>query len=291
MNIGTKANKTPVAAGYHEAQLKRQIGYLERSCGDFDRGDHDEAIRIAVTLRVLLHDTNNSTSLLTHLGIKSTIEYVDTGIYRPLLDAALAEWAKQNSSDLSVVSRTPSDVGLVELGDAGAGRVGWFAPLRLQRFAQGTPHYNACPRISDFDFWWRSPLVEASSGKRFSRWDLVNIMANQDGGAHVDQVGLDADYQDLMVDFLGVGMAHGVDLDFENLPESLHNVPKALHNVAFASVRQIAFELMVSLRRREWVRQTSGIFAFSEPFRDINLPEPPHRPMLEPQSIILGKYI
>jgi hypothetical protein len=287
MSIGTKANKIPVPAGYHEDQLTRQAGYLERSCASFDKGDHDEAVRIATTIRVLLHDTAKSTSLLTHLGIKNSIEYVDTGVYRAHLDRALAEWVREHSPGSIVAGRQPSDVGLVELGDAGGGRVGWFAPLRLQRFIKGSPPYNACPRISDFDFWWRTPLVEASSGKTFSRWDLVNIMANQDGGAHVDQVGLDADYQDLTIDFLGVQMEHGRQISAD-ISNSNFSPRDALHNVAYASVRQIAFELLVSLSRHK-MRQKPGLFARAEPFDGLSLPQPPHRPMQTMSTIVLGK--
>ena len=53
-------------------QLRRHIKFLERSCAAFDAGHAEEALRIAVTLRVLFHDTTKSTSLLTHLGLKSS---------------------------------------------------------------------------------------------------------------------------------------------------------------------------------------------------------------------------
>src|SRR6266545_3514326 len=59
---------TPSAAGrrtrYMRSQLQRQLGFLKRSCEDFDAGQHDEGLRIAVSLRVLFHDTSASTSLL-----------------------------------------------------------------------------------------------------------------------------------------------------------------------------------------------------------------------------------
>ena len=49
-------------------QLRRQMHFIENSCINFDRGDWEEAIRIATCIRVLLHDTEHSTSLLKHLN-------------------------------------------------------------------------------------------------------------------------------------------------------------------------------------------------------------------------------
>ena len=286
MAIGTKANRTTVGADRHDAQLKRQLGFLQKSCAAFDAGDADEAIRIAVTLRVLLHDFNQSISLLTHLGIKASLRYIDTGVYRHLLDPALKEWVQSNSPGYALVSRTPSDVGLVELGDAGNGLAGWYAPLRFMRYVAESPYGKAIPRTSDFEFWWRTPLVEGSSGAAFSRWDLINIMANQDGGAHVDHA-LDADYQDLELDFLGVQMEHGPHVA---QPPRDAIPPKALHNVAFASVRQIAFELEQTLTRYQYARDNPGVLALRNPFADLTPPpEPPHARFNQPVITLTGR--
>ena len=57
----------------YQQELKKQLGFLRRSCQLYDEGEVDEAIRIAVPIRTTIHDTRNSTSLLTHLdaeGIK-----------------------------------------------------------------------------------------------------------------------------------------------------------------------------------------------------------------------------
>ena len=72
-----------MTANHFQIQLGRQLGFIERSCRDFDAGHKDEAIRIATSLRVLFHDTNNATSLLTHLKAKqikllATIADVDS---------------------------------------------------------------------------------------------------------------------------------------------------------------------------------------------------------------------
>lgn len=43
--------------------------FLRRSCGSYDDGFEGEACRLAVTLRVLLHNTRQSTALLTQAGM------------------------------------------------------------------------------------------------------------------------------------------------------------------------------------------------------------------------------
>jgi len=57
MSINTRGNKTPRPAGDFELQLDRQLNFLRRSCAAFDGGAFDEAVRIALTIRVLVHNT------------------------------------------------------------------------------------------------------------------------------------------------------------------------------------------------------------------------------------------
>jgi hypothetical protein len=51
-----------------KTHLARQLRFLERDCASYDTGATDEAVRMAVVMRVLLHQTPHFTSLLTHLG-------------------------------------------------------------------------------------------------------------------------------------------------------------------------------------------------------------------------------
>ena len=51
--------------------LKNQIAFMKQSASSYDDGFEDEAKRLAVTIRILVHDTNNSTSLLTSLNKKN----------------------------------------------------------------------------------------------------------------------------------------------------------------------------------------------------------------------------
>jgi hypothetical protein len=274
MSINTRNNRVPRLSQEFETQLERQLRFIRKSCLAFDNGDHDEAIRIALAIRVLVHNTKSSTSILSHLEIQRTLLYVDTGVYRSLLVPAIQEWVDATGPGCQVVSKSAADVGLVELGYAGKGRVGWFAPLRLRRFADGSPPAKAQRRISPFDLWWTEPLVESSSGKSFSRSDLVLIMANQDGGGHVD-ADVDKDYLDLIVDpLMQAQITHT-----EPCERDKENIQDVLYNVAFSSVRQIAFELILTIDRLRYLRSNPGIFVLSNPFGEMISSPPPHRPL------------
>lgn len=53
-----------------EKHLRETREALALSCDAYDQGYNGEAKRLALAVRVLVHDTGNSTSLLTHLGKK-----------------------------------------------------------------------------------------------------------------------------------------------------------------------------------------------------------------------------
>jgi len=136
-------------------QLQRQLGFLKRSCEDFDAGQHDEGLRIAVSLRVIFHDTPASTSLLTHLGIRATAKVLTT--FEP---------GYTENKQTGVISVT--------------------VPFWVDSTGARTPPLGDNER-HDFILateWW-DEIVMATSHK-FSRKDIVLAAANQDGGAHVD---------------------------------------------------------------------------------------------------------
>ncbi len=56
-----------------QRHLKRQLKFLEKSSIEYDNGNFDEALRIAVALRVLFHDTKSSTSIFNYLEQKDKI--------------------------------------------------------------------------------------------------------------------------------------------------------------------------------------------------------------------------
>jgi hypothetical protein len=150
------------------AQLRRQLGLLEDSCRLYDEGRQDEAIRIATAIRVLLHQTNNSTSLLTHLN-STTINLLST------------------TNDLSKDSTATVGLGKIHIENVGDAR---FLPM----LGGGTVR-NFVP-ISE---WWNQVVYVLNPQTKLSRRKIVLSAANQDGGAHVDTA-LGADYEALARD-------------------------------------------------------------------------------------------
>lgn len=146
--------------------LEEQLQLLQLSADSFDEGIEAEAKRIAVSLRVLLHDTDKSVSLLSQLRAKN----------RKFLDTSFPFDEKNLSVHSGLVAMT--------MGPSGGG---YAAMLDV------TP---GPPVERDFDEWWSQCVFMDIQRRPISRKDLVLWVANQDGGAHVD-ASLNRSYADL----------------------------------------------------------------------------------------------
>ena len=151
-----------------QEHLKEQLDFLESAGESFDNGDHKQAKLMAVNLRVLLHDTPKSNSLLNQLGIKDTVLFYDS------------------ASKPSNVIETYS--GLVYKGVGPEGGI-YVPPLDELPPNQ---QFN----MVKFDEYWVAPIFKDSKGNVFTREDLVLAIANKDGGAHIDPE-LEESYVDL----------------------------------------------------------------------------------------------
>jgi hypothetical protein len=63
-------------------QFDIQMELIKTAMEWFDKWNFLEAINLAVRLRVLLHDTNNSTSLLQQIWVKDKLWYYDSSLHR-----------------------------------------------------------------------------------------------------------------------------------------------------------------------------------------------------------------
>jgi hypothetical protein len=145
-------------------QLADQIGFLKRSTEEYDKGTISEAKRLATTIRLLVHHTPTSHSLLDQLGMKS-LQFLDTTFKRPS-------------------THSGSYAGLVGVL-MGAGDVKY------------QPHLDRNVRkLVSFNIWWSGIVIIDSRERNINRKKLVLAVANQDGGAHVDPK-LDTTYADL----------------------------------------------------------------------------------------------
>lgn len=191
------------------AHLKEQISFLYLSSLAYDRGFFSEGKRLAVTLRIMLHDTSNSTSLLTLLNKKNILFY----------DTALEFNPNNMLPTLGLV--------MVELSTGGAS--GFRPPLDST--------YRSQRGKIPFEPWWNEIVIASGCTDpnpfRITRKDLVLTIANKDGGAHIDKK-LDDIYAKITRSpYLYVFKSTGkVDLQSPELP----------------SIRQIAYEVLKSLK-------------------------------------------
>jgi hypothetical protein len=137
--------------------LREQVGFLRASCRAVDEGNIAEGRRIAVTLRLLLHDTAKSSSLLSQLGMKGNPFFGTAGEILP--------------------GQLLTESSLLQLEICG-GKGKYRAPLKDR------PSFKF--RWLNFDEWWSQPVFLDNKKRRLSRRDLVLSVADQDGGAHVD---------------------------------------------------------------------------------------------------------
>lgn len=205
--------------------LAGTIDDLKKACRDFDDGHENAARAIAVAIRVLVHDTNMSTSLIKAVEIasqgavvrKSYLSYVNTCAK---IDGRIPEpcWAFVK---LQFLVRNPV-------------KLRYLAPLGESETVK---------KANDsFDNWWdRQIILIDGQGQRFTRKKIVLSIANQDGGAHV-AIDVSKDYYDLTRNNT-LGNSISISRDGEAISASSEK-----SNIAFAVVRQIAHELLLTLQ-------------------------------------------
>jgi hypothetical protein len=151
-----------------EQEFQTQLKFLRRSCNEFDLGDSDEFRRIALALRILLHDKGQSKSLAGQVGLKGG-KFLAYGY---LID------------ERNLLSEHPL-AGMRMAIKSGAGEATYFPVM------DDDPE---CPvRQLPFEIWWTEVVFRSMSQLKMSRSDFILNVADSAGGAHVDP-SIDADY-------------------------------------------------------------------------------------------------
>jgi SEC-C motif len=247
-------------------QFKEQIGFLRSSSEAYDGGNEPEAKRLSVNLRVLVHDTRRSVSLLTHLDIKDELPFVDT-------------------------APPPPPPGVIPVFSGGLCQA-------QKTFGEGTktqivpvldldPERNAMPRQCFAD-WWETPVLHDHEGNAFSRKDFVLAVADQDGGAHVDAQ-LEPAYEALTrgnsmrmttsTETTEDGWEVVMGGTFGGGPQPqveppTHGEPLA-NSIALASIRQIAHEMLIAVEAISWTEDGSATVSApicQQPFLGADIP-------------------
>jgi hypothetical protein len=199
-----------------KASLAEQVDFLRASAERFDAGHHHEAKRLALTIRVLVHDTDGSKSLLEQLDLKSKLAFLDT------------HTREEQHGRFQVARQLGWPTGMVVLSMAIGGPTTFRASLGSDKESRSAE--------AAFDTWWEnSPLLAAKDGRSWNRRRFVLGAANQEGGAHVDAKPA-AWWRDLR-DGTWIG-AVNVDTPAGEA---------ALSELAPAVIRQITHELLTTL--------------------------------------------
>ncbi len=188
-------------------QLRRQIGFLQRSAEAFDAGYIDEAVRIATTIRVLVHNTASSVSLLKHLNATNI--------------SLLSSCESASPNSLLYMG-----LGVQQVKNEGGTIKATYVPL-----------FDGPMKISvPVSEWWDMVVYVLGSGARLSRKHIVLTAANKDGGAHVDSA-LTPEYEALA--------QHGA-LGYFLSSVGGNTNEEPFTDAHFVAVRQMAYELLNS---------------------------------------------
>jgi hypothetical protein len=190
-------------------QLRRQIGFLESSCREYDSGKRDEAIGLAMPIRDLFHQGGGANSLMTRLGARFT-------------------------RLLSTASKAPKN------NRSGS----WFPFVRWELDQQLSilrcrPRFDAAKadhRQLLLGDWWDGEPIYQYGHRKVRRRDLVLAAASDAAGAQVDP-SLPADYR-WMID----GSGWKLSIRPDNGPER----EVTLYDAHLAALRQIAHEVLHS---------------------------------------------
>lgn len=194
---------------HYQEKLNNQLIFLKSSCTNYDSGIIEEAVRIALALRIIFYDSNGSTSILSHLEKKRSINLIST------FDKT-EEFRKIGIKMDSVVASLP-----------------------LMITSKGVrPPLDSWDRETLKSVKeWMEEIIWKENGINMTRWDIIDSAANQDGGAHVDsKENLTEKTKKLKKGFDGTGTRTSnnitVSLNFEN-----HHYPL---------LRQFAHEILIS---------------------------------------------
>jgi hypothetical protein len=209
-----------------DRQLASQFRFLVGDCSAYDAGGIDYSRRVALGLRILVHDTRMSKSLLGQLGFLRGMRFLDTRLNE--IPGSVIFSAQGLAVDRFVMTAGGPDS---TIPPAGTHSFGWAAA--------GDPHDGRMNMPMRFADWWGDKIIEVTNGDWWSRGRLVLAMVNTDGGGHVD-----GEMEEAYLELLGetLGMSHSVGGE---------PVPAPAREWAAANMRQIAHETIRTLQR-DW---------------------------------------
>ena len=188
--------------------LRDQLSLLRDAAAMFDSGAELSARWLSTCIRILVHDTSTSHSLLGQVDIKEELRYIDTA----------------DEPDPESSFRSPGLTMMILSTDGTSA----YKPL----LGDGPPTRSKPPLA--FDRWWNTKVIKDQDSNLFGRRDLVLAVANTDGGAHVDT--------ELGVAYASLSRSNSVGLFVSHGGST-----RSLGDPVPASIRQIAYELELTV--------------------------------------------
>lgn len=140
-------------------KLNEKIKLLKLSIENYNKGYEIVVQQISTDIRTLVHDTNNSKSLLNHLNIKDKLKFYDTTLIHQFKSQKIKEHFFPNFSHTF-----------------------GFSDISLKPIFEK----EIC-LLNDFDGWWKGDITKYKEQQLISREQLILNLANKDGGAHIDK--------------------------------------------------------------------------------------------------------
>lgn len=151
------------------AKLMEQLNILRNLAESFDSGHINMAIPMATSVRVLIHQTNNSTSLLHQLDLEDKFKLWHSPNTSFSPNNLLTTWSLLSLSltygSASYLPLGSKEVFNKQIDTSNKVRPEIFLPIEL---------------------WWNQ-IVFSQQSDRILRRDIVLFIANKDGGAHISE--------------------------------------------------------------------------------------------------------
>lgn len=205
--------------GELKKEFDEQCELLESACSMFDEGKSWAAKLMAGAAYVLLRDGGKQNkSVLTQMGLKSGMVFLATGKKHP-------RDPLERAAFMPLVGLRFED-----------GRTPYYIPQYARH-----PEYH---RWLKFDEWWTRDVIFGLRDKKdprrerniLTRKRVIHTLRDQDGHGHFDEKITDDDYHALKHEEIWVS----VSPDGQRV---------SLGNLERVTMRQVAFELLESIRR------------------------------------------
>lgn len=204
--------RVPREEGELFERFKEQIDFMISGAEQYDRGRWSRIKTSTPAMRTLFYDLSYSKALVKRISIVNQSEFISTN------------WNEGNE----------------EL---------YTGPVFSTRCADGEVRYFPVCYMDDypitklkmpFDQWWEETILSAK-GVTFSRHELVQFVANTDGGAHVDDEVFDK-YSQLIHDVLSE--------QWNTAPD----VYQLAQGYSYALLRQIIHEAVTSFQHMHFMK-------------------------------------